>query len=457
MEEAHEGGRIGEGPRHRTGPSVLPAGTLRVVTEVHPQPTPAGPTAPTGGPPEASAGAASPLLLAASRRAVRLSLLDLVPVPRGSTPGQALRHSTRLVHRAEQLGYHRYWVAEHHSMPGIASSSPAVLLAHLATATEHMRLGSGGVMLPNHSPLVVAEQFGMLGSLHPGRIDLGLGRAPGTDGVTAQALRRTDRLSDGEDFPQQFAELVAFLDGSFPPDHPYASVRAVPQAPTRPDIWLLGSSGYSAQLAGLLGLPFSFAHHFSAANTEPALELYRRSFRPSETLDEPYAMIGVSVVCAGTVEQARWLAAPQGLSMLRMRTGRSGPQPTPEEAAEYRYTPAEKELVRGITGSHVVGDPALVLDELVELADRTGVDELMVTTNVGDADERLRSYELVAEQARGRAGAAAAPVALGLSRPDRASRPSRPGGSGRIDQPRSGSSSRSAATANPNAMAAARL
>jgi luciferase family oxidoreductase group 1 len=333
-------------------------------------------------------------------RPVRLSLLDLVPVARGTTPGQALHHSTRLVRRAEELGYHRYWVAEHHSMPGIASSSPAVLLAHLATATEHMRLGSGGVMLPNHSPLVVAEQFGMLESLHPGRIDLGLGRAPGTDGVTARALRRSDQLSDGEDFPQQLAELVAFLDGTFPPEHPYASVKAVPHAPTRPDIWLLGSSGYSAQLAGLLGLPFSFAHHFSAANTEPALELYRRAFRPSETLDEPYAMIGVSVVCADTAEHARWLAAPQGLAMLRLRTGRPGPQPTPEEAAAHSYTPAETELVRSITGSHVVGDPEQVRAELLELAGRTGVDELMVTTNVGDAAERLRSYELVARLAR---------------------------------------------------------
>jgi luciferase family oxidoreductase group 1 len=264
-------------------------------------------------------------------------------------------------------------------------------------------MGSGGVMLPNHAPLVVAEQFGMLESLHPGRIDLGLGRAPGTDQLTARALRRTAQLSDGEDFPQQLAELVAFLEGSFPEDHPYRNVRAVPRPPELPAIWLLGSSGYSAQLAGMLGLPFSFAHHFSAENTEPALDLYRRSFRPSETLDEPYAMIGVSVVCADTDERARRLAAPQALSMLRLRTGQVGPQPTPEEAAAYQYTPAEKELVRAITRSHVVGAPATVRAELLELAERTGVQELMVTTNVGDADERLHSYELVAtEVAAGR-------------------------------------------------------
>ena len=329
-------------------------------------------------------------------RRVKLSVLDLVPVPRGTTPGQALHHSARLARRAEELGYRRYWVAEHHSMPGIASSSPAVLLAHLASATDHIRLGSGGVMLPNHAPLVVAEQFGMLESLHPGRIDLGLGRAPGTDAMTARALRRGAPLSNGEDFPQQLAELVAFLDGSFPEDHPYQKVRAVPHAPDRPDIWLLGSSGYSAELAGMLGLPFSFAHHFSATNTEPALDLYRRSFRPSETLDEPYAMIGVSVVCAETDERAHWLAGPMGLSMVRLRTGQPGPLPTPDEAAEHQYTPAEKELVRSITGSHIVGGPETVGPELVDLAARTGVDELMVTTNVGDADERLRSYEMVA-------------------------------------------------------------
>ncbi len=336
------------------------------------------------------------LMLALGAQPVRLSVLDLVPVPRGTTPGEALRHSARLARRAEELGYVRYWVAEHHSMPGIASSSPAVLLAHLASATDHIRLGSGGVMLPNHTPLVIAEQFGMLESLHPGRIDLGLGRAPGTDQATARALRGTDRLSDGEDFPQQLAELVAFLAGTFPEGHPYRNVRAVPHAAELPAIWLLGSSGYSAQLAGQLGLPFSFAHHFSAHNTEPALDLYRRSFRPSEVLDEPYASIGVSVVCADTDERARWLAGPMGLSMLRLRTGTPGPLPTPEEAAEYTFTPSEKELVRSITGSHVVGDPDRVGAELQELAARTGVDELMVTTNVGDADERRHSYELVA-------------------------------------------------------------
>ena len=229
-----------------------------------------------------------------------------------------------------------------------------MLIAHLASVTETMRLGSGGVMLPNHSPLVIAEQFGMLESLHPGRIDLGLGRAPGTDPMTAQALRRTAQLSDGDDFPQQLAELVAWLEGSFPDDHPYAKVKAVPHAPTRPDIWLLGSSGYSAQLAGMLGLPFSFAHHFSGGGTEQALALYRDTFRPSETLDEPYAMIGVNVVCADTDEHARWLAAPQALSMLRMRTGQAG---SCAHAAGGRRVPvhAGREGVRALAHRHLRG------------------------------------------------------------------------------------------------------
>jgi luciferase family oxidoreductase group 1 len=196
-----------------------------------------------------------------------LSVLDLATVSAGSTPTEALTTSTELVRKAEAWGYHRYWVAEHHGMPSVASSSPAVLIAHLAAVSTTIRVGSGGIMLPNHAPLIVAEQFGTLQALHPGRIDLGLGRAPGTDPATAAALRR----GDADAFPEEVADLTRFLDGSFPADHPYARIRAIPHNQDRPPIWLLGSSGFSAQLAGLLGLPFAFAHHFSAANTEPAL------------------------------------------------------------------------------------------------------------------------------------------------------------------------------------------
>ena len=222
---------------------------------------------------------------------VPLSVLDLAPVAAGTTSGRALRQTTELAQRAEQLRYHRFWVAEHHNMPAIASSAPAVLIAHLAAATTKIRVGSGGVMLPNHAPLVVAEQFGTLEALHPGRIDLGIGRAPGTDQFTALALRRTMQGLSAEAFPAELDNLMQLFAGAGD-----ARITAMPGRGDRPAIWLLGSSGYSAQLAGLLGLPFSFAHHFSAVNTEPALALYRQYFRPSQWLAEPYAMVAVSAI-----------------------------------------------------------------------------------------------------------------------------------------------------------------
>jgi luciferase family oxidoreductase group 1 len=329
---------------------------------------------------------------------IPLSILDLAPVGDGYTPGQALEASTELARRAESWGYHRFWVAEHHGMPGVASSAPAVLLAHLAACTSTIRLGSGGVMLPNHAPLVVAEQFGMLHALHPGRIDLGLGRAPGTDPTTAAALGRSGAA---EEFPRHVAELAGFLGGRFPPGHRYASVRAVPGrsgAPDggRPPIWLLGSSGFSAQLAGSLGLPFAFAHHFSGGNTVPALDLYRGSFRPSDSLAEPYALIGVTAIAADTPERARWLAGSAGLSMLRLRTGRPGPVPTPEEAEAYPYSPMERDFVETWTGNAVLGDGMQVHDGLESLRKRTGADEIMITSIVHGREARLRSYELIA-------------------------------------------------------------
>lgn len=332
--------------------------------------------------------------------AVNLSVLDLAPVPTGVDAIEALRRSTELVRRAEEWGYRRYWVAEHHNMPGIASSSPPVLLAHLAAATTTIRVGSGGVMLPNHAPLVVAEQFGTLASLHPGRIDLGLGRAPGTDPVTASALRRGAAGLSGDDFPEQLGLLLGFLHGDLPAEHPYASIRAVPHAPVPPDIWLLGSSGYSAQVAALLGMPFAFAHHFSPANTLPAVELYRSRFRPSEVLAEPYLVIGVAVVCADSDEEAVYLHGSTRLSMLRLRTGRPGLLPSPEEAASYRYSETEESIVAAATGSHLVGSPATVAAGLRELVEATGADEAMVTTNVADHAARLHSYELLAGMGR---------------------------------------------------------
>jgi luciferase family oxidoreductase group 1 len=333
---------------------------------------------------------------------VPLSVLDLSPVAAGTTAGQALQQTTELARRTEELGYRRFWVAEHHNMPAIASSAPAVLIAHLAAATSTIRVGSGGVMLPNHAPLVVAEQFGTLEALHPGRIDLGIGRAPGTDQFTALALRRTVEGLSAEDFPQELLSLIRLFAGSDGP----ARITATPGLGDMPAIWLLGSSGYSAQLAGLLGLPFSFAHHFSSANTVPALALYRENFRPSQWLERPYAMVAVNVICADTDERAEWLAGPAALSFLRLRTGMPQPLASPEEAAAYPYTPTEREMAWGRFADQAMGSPDTVRAQLATLLERTGADELMLTTMVYDIADRIRSFELVTEK-----------VAAGLRRP----------------------------------------
>ncbi|WP_436738731.1 LLM class flavin-dependent oxidoreductase [Streptomyces sp. BBFR102] len=338
-----------------------------------------------------------------------LSVLDLATVGAGQTSTDALHAAVRIARTADRRGFTRHWVAEHHSMPGVASSSPAVILAHLAAHTERVRLGSGGVMLPNHAPLVIAEQFGTLEALAPGRVDLGLGRAPGTDGATAAALRRTDRLHEGaDDFPEQLAELIRFLDDDFPDGHPYRRIHAVPgpvqsttaggvQSPHRPQIWLLGSSGFSARLAGMMGLPFSFAHHFSARNTIPALDLYRESFRPSAVLDAPYAMIGVSAFAADEAAEARRQVLTGALNMVRLRRGAPGLVPTPEEAEAHSFSPVERDFVDDWLSNVVHGTPDEVRAGLDDLHKRTGADELMLTANAHSQDARVRSYELIAD------------------------------------------------------------
>ena len=331
---------------------------------------------------------------------IPLSVLDLAPVSEGSTAGEALRNSLDLAPRVERLGFTRYWVAEHHNMPGIASSAPAVLLAHIASVTSTIRVGSGGVMLPNHSSLVIAEQFGMLEALHPGRIDLGIGRAPGTDQLTAAALRRTRGYGRGaDDFPDQLVELFGYFDGRWPANHPYAGISATPGLGDRPSIWMLGSSDYGASAAGVLGLPYSFAHHFMAAGTMAAAETYRSAFRPGGQIEKPYLMLGVSVLCAETDERARWLAGSGLLSFVRLRSGRPGRFPSPEEAAAYDYTAQDHALLQDRAGSQIIGSPETVRAGLAELAERTGADELMITTMTYNHADRLRSYELVAEVA----------------------------------------------------------
>jgi luciferase family oxidoreductase group 1 len=324
---------------------------------------------------------------------IPLSVLELAPVTAGADTAEALQYTTELTRRVEELGYRRIWVAEHHNMPAIASSSPAVLIAHLAAVTSTIRVGSGGVMLPNHAPLVVAEQFGTLASLHPGRIDLGVGRAPGTDQRTALALRRTADGLSAENFPSEFADVVRMLAGD------PSRLKAVPAPAELPEIWLLGSSGFSAQLAGELGLPFSFAHHFSAANTEPALDLYRRSFRPSQWLDEPHTMVAVNAVCADTDERAELLARPGWLAFLRLRMGRPIALPTVEDAAAYEFTEPELEFVAQRRIGQALGSPQTVQAQLAALIERTGADELMLTNQVYGIKDRMRSYELIAELA----------------------------------------------------------
>jgi luciferase family oxidoreductase group 1 len=331
---------------------------------------------------------------------VRLSVLDLAGVGVGSSLADALADTTALAVRAEALGYHRFWVAEHHGMPAVASAAPAVLLAHLGAHTSTIRLGSGGVMLPNHAPMVVAEQFGTLAALHPGRIDLGLGRAPGSDQLTAYALRRRmapSGAANTDDFADQIAELVHFMQDDFPAEHPFAAIRTTPAIPV--PLYILGSSDYGARLAARLGLPYAFAHHFAGAggNTGAALDLYRSLFRPSAVLAEPYPMIGVSALAADTEDEARFQARSGALSMLLLRTGRLQEIPTPEQAAAYPYSAAELDLVRAMGRTEVVGSAEQVADGLDELAARFGVREMIISTRAHGRPAKLRSMELIAQ------------------------------------------------------------
>jgi luciferase family oxidoreductase group 1 len=325
-------------------------------------------------------------------------VLDLAPVSDDSTPADALANSLDLARRAEALGYTRHWVAEHHNMPGIAASAPAVLIAALGAVTSTIRLGSGGVMLPNHAPLAVAEQFGMLEALHPGRIDLGIGRAPGTDQLTASALRRSTKLSVEDEFPEQLRQLLGFFGMGFPETHPYRQITAVPAQGYRPAMWMLGSSDYGAQVAGALGWPYSFAHHFAPEGTDVALRAYRNTFTPSGDLDRPYAMLGVSVLCAPTDDEARWLAGSGILAFVRLRTGRPARFPSPEEAAAHPYTPQEKSIAGYRMSSQIIGSPQTVRAGLQALVERTGVDELMLVTMCYSHEDRVRSYDLIARE-----------------------------------------------------------
>lgn len=320
-----------------------------------------------------------------------LSILDLVPVPQGTRPAEALRQSLALAQHAERLGYTRYWVAEHHNMTGIASAATSVVIGYLAGGTSTIRVGAGGVMLPNHSPLVIAEQFGTLESLYPGRIDLGLGRAPGTDQTTVRALRRDPRASD------HFADDVQELQALFGPVRPGQAVQAVPGAGLEVPLWILGSSTYGAQLAAALGLPYAFASHFAPDALADALLLYRRNFKPSAQCAKPHAMVGVNVVAAETDEAARYLFTSQQQAFANLLRGRPGPYQSPIDDIDAYWSPAEKHRASHMLSCSVVGSPETVSRGLARLVDETEADELMVVSAVFDPAARMRSYEILAQ------------------------------------------------------------
>ncbi|RPE81899.1 LLM class flavin-dependent oxidoreductase [Vulcaniibacterium tengchongense] len=326
---------------------------------------------------------------------VPFSVLDLAPIAEGSDAAQAFARMLDLARHAERLGYRRYWLAEHHNMPGIASAATAVLIGHVAGGTSRIRVGAGGIMLPNHAPLQVAEQFGTLATLYPGRIDLGLGRAPGTDHATARALRRYYESADH--FPQDVLELLHY----FEPAQPGQAVRAVPGAGVEVPVWLLGSSLFSARLAAELGLPFAFASHFAPDAMDQALALYRREFRPSARLAQPHAMLALNVVAAEDDAQARRLFTTQQQAFVNLRRGRPGLMPPPIDDIEAFWTPEEKHGVARALACSVVGGPDAVAAGIAAFVERHRPDELMLTANIHDHGLRLRSFEL-AMQARER-------------------------------------------------------
>jgi luciferase family oxidoreductase group 1 len=330
---------------------------------------------------------------------VPLSVLDLASVFDGMTHGEALAQTIATAVEAEKLGYGRFWVAEHHGMPAIASSAPAVLIGAIAAATSTIRVGSGGVMLPNHSSLVIAEQFGTLVALHGDRIDLGLGRAPGTDQLTASVLRRNVGAETVDDFPNQVIELLAWFGTIAPLENGIGSaVTAVPGLGDSPEMWLLGSSGYSAQLAGMLGLPFAFAHHFAGGeNTPIAFEIYRKHFEPSATLQRPHAMVAVSTIVGDDAAHAEQLAMPNGLMFARMRQGgRPTRIPTMAEALAHDWTPAERAFVAERNAQQAVGDLAFVNQRIADLVEITKADEVIIVPQGPDLESKLRTLRDVA-------------------------------------------------------------
>jgi luciferase family oxidoreductase group 1 len=336
---------------------------------------------------------------------VALSVLDLSPVTTGGSGATSLRNSIDLARLVDRLGYTRYWVAEHHNLPSVASSAPDIMIGQIAAVTEHMRVGSGGIMLPNHAPLTVLERFHVLEALFPGRIDLGIGRAPGTDQITSHLLRRRQDIRDEDDFIERFKELILLESRAFPEGHPYHSVRAMPADVELPPIWLLGSSGYSAELAARIGAGFSFAHHFSDYDPVVAMTTYRELFKPSVTLDRPHAILGVAAVAADTDAEADRLATTIDLNYARRQNGEFMPLASPEEAAAYPYTAKDRERIQYNRRRVFTGSAETVRARLEPVIAATKADEVMISTMIYDHGARRHSYEVLA-RAFGLAGAA---------------------------------------------------
>jgi luciferase family oxidoreductase group 1 len=322
---------------------------------------------------------------------IPLSVLDLSPILEGSDAAQSFRNSLSLAQHAERWGYNRFWLAEHHGMPGIASAATAVLIGHVAGGTSRIRVGAGGIMLPNHSPLVIAEQFGTLESLYPGRIDLGLGRAPGSDQITARALRR-NLDSDAESFPRDVVELRDYFSKT-----PRQPVRAVPGTGLEVPLWILGSSLYGAQLAAALGLPYAFASHFAPAQMMQAIEIYRSTFQPSAQLAQPYVMLGFNVFAADNDEEAKMLATSMQQAFVNLRSGRPARLQPPQAGYLDRLGTPERAMLDQVLSSAAIGSPETVREQLTDFVTRTGADELMITSQIYDQAARLRSYEITAE------------------------------------------------------------
>ncbi|MEL0083303.1 MAG: LLM class flavin-dependent oxidoreductase [Gammaproteobacteria bacterium] len=326
---------------------------------------------------------------------IPLSVLDLSPIIEGGDASDSLRNSLDLAQQTEKLGFNRYWVAEHHGMAGIASAATSVVIGHIAAGTSTMRVGAGGIMLPNHSPLVIAEQFGTLASLFPDRIDLGLGRAPGTDMATAQALRR-DLNSSSERFPQDVMELM----GYFQPAEPGQRLRAVPGAGTRVPVWILGSSLFGAQLAAELGLPYSFASHFAPGQLMDAIKIYRERFKPSEHLEKPYVMLGFSVFAADSEEEGKFLSSSWQQAMIALRTGRPGKLPPPVAGYLESLDPMQRSMIQDSITCSAIGNPQQVEQQMSAFIEKTAADELIITSQSYHHAARVHSYEIVAEIAK---------------------------------------------------------